>query len=152
MYLFHSVDLWKESYIWAMRILSALLFLGALLLHSGLHSQSLSFSQAKLVSQTETVPSGRVWKVVNILPSARLTTTTFSSGGSTRDFIITINGQTVYYLSAESRGNLNGNGQTGITSVTESIGEAPIWLPAGTTLAAGTNVHSVSVLEFIVNP
>ena len=135
-----------------MRVITALIFFGALLLHRGLPSQSLSFSQAKLVSQTETVPSGRVWKVVNILPSARLTTTTFSSGGSTRDFIITISGQTVYYISAESRGNLQGNGTTGITSITAGIGDSPIWLPAGTTLEAGTNVHSISVLEFVVNP
>lgn len=116
-----------------------------------LEAQSLSFSQVKLVSTIQTVPQNKVWKVENILPSVRPTTTNFS-GQSAVDFTLLINGLTVYYLSTESRGNLQGNGTTGITAVSAGIGDSPIWLPAGTTLAAGNNLHGISVIEFNVVP
>ncbi|MDA0929888.1 MAG: hypothetical protein O3C32_00790 [Bacteroidetes bacterium] len=116
-----------------------------------LGAQTLSFSQVKLVSSVETVPQNKVWKVENILPSVRPTTTNFS-GQSAVDFTLLVNGLAVFYLSTESRGNLNGNGQTGITAVSAGIGDSPIWLPSGTTLAAGNNIHGISVLEFNVLP
>jgi len=45
-----------------------------------------------------------------------------------------------------------GKGQTGISSISVGIGNAPIWLPAGSILSAGTNVLSVNVLEFNLVP
>ena len=111
---------------------------------------NLQFNQVKLVSTVETVPVGKIWKVENILPSVRPTTTSW--GNATLDFTILVNGQTVYYLSAESKGSLYGNGQTGITSMSAGIGASPIWLPAGTTLATGQNILSLSVVEFNIVP
>ncbi len=111
---------------------------------------NLQFSQVKLVTTSETVPAGKVWKIENILPGVRPTTTSW--GNSTLDFTININNQTVYYLSSESKGSLFGNGQTGISSISVGIGNAPIWLPAGSILSAGTNVLSVNVLEFNLVP
>ena len=111
---------------------------------------NLQFSQVKLVTTSETVPAGKVWKIENILPGVRPTTTSW--GNSTLDFTININNQTVYYLSSESKGNVGGNGQTGISSISVGIGNSPIWLPAGSILSAGTNVLSVNVLEFNLVP
>lgn len=116
-----------------------------------LGAQTLSFSQVKLVSAVQTVPQNKVWKVENILPSVRLTTTNFN-GQSVVNFTLLVNGLTVFYLSTESLGNLQGNGTTGITAVSAGIGDSPIWLPAGTTLAAGNNLHGISVIEFNVVP
>jgi hypothetical protein len=103
------------------------------------------------VSTVQTVPQNKVWKVENILPSVRLTTTNFN-GQSVVNFTLLVNGLTVFYLSTESLGNLQGNGTTGITAITAGIGASPIWLPAGTTLAAGNNLHGISVIEFNVLP
>jgi len=111
---------------------------------------NLQFNQVKLVSVAETVPVGKVWKVENILPSVRPTTTSWSN--STLDFTILVNGQTVYYLSAESKGSLIGNGLTGITSMAAGIGGSPLWLPAGTSLAVGQNILSINVVEFNIIP
>jgi hypothetical protein len=111
---------------------------------------NLQFNQVKLVSSQETVPAGKVWKIENILPSVRPTTTSW--GNATVDFIININNQAVYYLSSESKGNLGGNGTTGIAAITAGIGNSPLWIPAGTTLSAGTNVLSISVIEFNIIP
>lgn len=131
-----------------MKILFGLFFIG---LSFFINAQgNLQFNQVKLVSSLETVPAGKVWKIENILPGVRPTTTSW--GNSTLDFIININNQTVYYLSSESKGSLFGNGQTGISSISVGIGNAPIWLPAGSTLSAGTNVLSVNVLEFNLVP
>lgn len=94
-----------------------------------LGAQTLSFSQVKLVSAVQTVPQNKVWKVENILPSVRLTTTNLY-GQSVVNFTLLVNGLTVFYLSTESLGNLQGNGTTGITAITAGIGASPIWLPA----------------------
>jgi len=128
-----------------------LVFALFILAASSLQAQTLSFSQVKLVSTIQTVPQNKVWKVENILPFVRPTTTNFS-GQSAVDFTLLVNGLTVFYLSTESRGNLQGNGTTGITAVTAGIGASPIWLPAGTTLAVGSNLHAISVIEFNVIP
>jgi hypothetical protein len=117
----------------------------------GLKSQTLSFSQVMLVSSVQTVPQGKVWKVENILPAVRPTITNFS-GQSAVDFTLIINGLNVFYLSSESRGYLGSSFTTGITAVSAGIGASPIWLPAGTTLAAGNNLHGISVIEFNVLP
>ena len=127
-------------------IIIVFLFLSLRLFSQG----NLQFSQVKLVTTSETVPAGKVWKIENILPGVRPTTTSW--GNSTLDFTININNQTVYYLSSESEGSLFGNGQTGISSISVGIGNAPIWLPAGSILSAGTNVLSVNVLEFNLVP
>jgi hypothetical protein len=46
--------------------------------------------------------------------------------------------------------DLHGGGfWTEFTNVNTSL--LPMWLPAGTSLAAGTGIQAVSVIEFIVN-
>jgi hypothetical protein len=115
-------------------------------LHLSIESQTLQFSQVKLVSTVETVPANKVWKIEGFFP------TTFSrysgSSGVTEGHIYNL--------------VVNGNNRplgvssflTGYwgTSYAGNIGNFPLWIPAGTTLAAGSNVGEISVIEFTVVP
>src|SRR5262245_47486454 len=63
------------------------------------NAQSLTFSQVLLISSSSTVPSGKVWKVENILPNANTVALTPNPTGpgaatssSTTESIITVNG------------------------------------------------------------
>jgi len=104
-------------------------------LSSGIYAQgnNLQFSQAILVESTsQTVPSGKVWKVVSV---QRNTSANYNSS-------ITINGTFIY---------VGGGYQDGVTQnqKVSNLGNTfPIWLPAGTTIKAGTGVEFLSVLEF----
>lgn len=91
-------------------------------------SQTLQFSQVLLISNTQTVPANKVWKVESPLPSW--------GGGSTTN-TITIDGNLVVVA-------IGGSAISGISF--------PIWLPAGTTLAGGQNIPRISVVEFTVVP
>jgi hypothetical protein len=107
---------------------------------------TLQFNQAKLVGTVETVPSGKVWKVEGFLPSTRLTTavctgSTSCTSSSTENTII-VDGTTVYLASSNASGHTYG--YNSVAAVMNNV----FWLPAGTTLAAGTGVFRVSVLEF----
>ena len=113
-------------------------FLILLLLSSIAFSQgNLQFNQVKLVSTQETVPAGKVWKVESAI----------FQGGS--------NFQIVMYTYGSMSYSINGNAcyiaTTGVnTSSNMPVHDNafPFWLPAGATLAAGTNMRYLSVLEF----
>lgn len=96
---------------------------------------NLQFSQAILVESTsQTVPSGKVWKVVSV---QRNTNGNYNSQ-------ITINGTIIY---------VGGGYQDGVTQnqKVSNLGNTfPIWLPAGTTIKAEAGVEFLSVLEFNV--
>jgi len=141
-------------------ILSAL----ALLLTCSAFSQNLQFSEVLLVTTEQTVPDGKVWKITNVLPSTRLTsavaytTSTTGSGtnnGSTQQ-IIQVNSVDVYVASSNSVGRQNYYNGTGAatqsSSAASSMSMSPIWLPSGSTLAAGSGVYAVSVIEFTQVP
>lgn len=83
---------------------------------------NLEFSQVKLIgSTTETVPSGKVWKITSVLAS----------------------GATIRYI------NINGTSvNMGHSQYGSDISNFPIWLPEGSTLAAGANVYKISLVEF----
>lgn len=107
---------------------------------------TLQFNQVKLVSTVETVPTGKVWKIESMLPSSRLTTyfctNTSSCGYAQTQHIILVNGTSVYMASSDVSGEYAGYATSALTLNTT------IWLPEGTTLAAGTGVYSISVIEF----
>jgi hypothetical protein len=101
--------------------------------------QTLQFSQVLLVSSnTQTVPAGKVWKVENILASSSLVV----NGGGIRNFNIQVDNTSVFVAGA-----VDWNGSASANQLVQ-----PIWLPAGSTLAAGQNVFRVSVIEFTVLP
>ena len=87
-------------------------------------AQTLQFSQVLLVSTTQTVPANKVWKVEGIIPTSAIDS---------------------YYISINSSPSY-------IARFDNVKGALPIWLPAGTTLAASSNVFRVSVIEFTVVP
>jgi len=110
--------------------------------------QTLQFSQVLLVSSnTQTVPAGKVWKVENILASSSLV----ASGNQTVNFSITVDNTQVFVAGANSQVNVYNQGVQSMSSTSNQLVQ-PIWLPAGSTLAAGQNVFRVSVIEFTVLP
>jgi hypothetical protein len=110
--------------------------------------QTLQFSQVLLVSSnTQTVPAGKVWKVENILASSSLV----ASGNQTVNFSITVDNTQVFVAGANSQVNVYNQGIQSMSSTSNQLVQ-PIWLPAGSTLAAGQNVFRVSVIEFTVLP
>jgi hypothetical protein len=70
---------------------------------------------------------------------------------STLNFSISINNSQIFVAGAfhSYQANAGGVTQTGYSA---NLVFQPLWLPAGTTLAAGTNVFGVSVIEFTVVP
>lgn len=124
-------------------LLLVLLLASALPIATKMHSQTLQFSQVLVVSTTQTVPANKVWKVESILYSAAPINI---MGGSQNDQL-TIDGTAMTVRATRS----SNGGYNGITyGVWEQ--KLPLWLPAGSTLAAGQNVHSISVIEFAVVP
>jgi|694.fasta_scaffold69723_1 hypothetical protein len=110
--------------------------------------QTLQFSQILLVSSnTQTVPAGKVWKVENILASSSLV----ASGNQTVNFSISVDNSQVFVAGANSQVNVYNQGVQSMSSTSNQLVQ-PIWLPAGSTLAAGQNVFRVSVIEFNVLP
>ena len=110
--------------------------------------QTLQFSQVLLVSSnTQTVPAGKVWKVENILASSSLV----ASGNQTVNFSISVDNSQVFVAGANSQVNVYNQGVQSMSSTSNQLVQ-PIWLPAGSTLAAGQNVFRVSVIEFTVVP
>ena len=111
-------------------------------------AQTLQFSQVLLVSTTQTVPANKVWKVEGFMPSQSL----IAPWVSTVNFSITVNNSRIFVAGAFHSHTTNGSGGVAQTGYTASLDFQPLWLPAGTTLAAGTNVFGVSVIEFTVVP
>jgi hypothetical protein len=113
-------------------------------------AQSLAFSQVKTVSQAETVPANKVWKLngcfYNALLSGIVSSGTGSGTYSNSDAYILVNNQSVAVRSSRSGG--------GYYHAAGFVWEMawPMWLQAGSTLAASTGVLSVSVIEFTIVP
>ena len=115
-----------------------------------LPAQTLAFSQVKTVSQVETVPANKVWKLNGCFYSSILAGVVSSGSGSgsysNSDAYIVLNNQSVAVRSSRSGG--------GYYHAAGFVWESawPLWLQAGTSLAAGTGVHAISVIEFTIVP
>jgi len=114
-----------------------------------------------LVSTQETVPVGKIWKLENYRPTVSLANdlnrlSNQATAGGAKNFVILVNGTPVYLQTTLTRevgrndGYWNQDGYA--TSSDFKIFDAPIWFPAGTTLAASTNVGFIGVMEFNVIP
>jgi len=106
---------------------------------SKLQSQTLQFSQVLLISTVQTVPANKVWKVEAVIPDGP-TLFNQNNWGSSGTCRITINNHTT------AVSGWQGNGV-----IMDSFNQ-PIWLPAGTTLAASSSTFRISVIEFTVVP
>lgn len=105
---------------------------------------NLQFNQVKLVTTAQTVPAGKVWKVESC----------------------TYNGGAAFYVNNGAISTVYGlmsivvNGVIipvsiyvgGNSSSFSNAHSFPMWLPAGSTIATGTNAAFVSVIEFNVVP
>lgn len=116
-------------------------------------AQSLSFSQAMIVTASSTVPAGKVWKIESVLyQTNHIPSYPSNSQFSHTSAFIQINGinictRAVY--SIEVSGPSGGDGG-GISS--GEVTRLPIWLPEAATLAPGSNSYGINVIEFNVVP
>ena len=112
-----------------------------------LPAQTLAFSQVKTVTQVETVPANKVWKLNYSSILAGVVSSGSGSGTySNSDAYIVLNNQSVAVRSSRSGG--------GYYHAAGFVWESawPLWLQAGTSLAAGTGVNAISVIEFTIVP
>ena len=118
---------------------------------------NLQFNQVKLVTTVETVPAGKVWKVESATFQGGAPICVGAgpnSGCGSQNIIYTSYQASMSYLINGASGYI-AHGTYGGTAANASsnvIDPFPIWLPAGTTLAAGTNMMHLSVIEFNVVP
>jgi|688.fasta_scaffold199548_3 hypothetical protein len=118
-----------------MRYLFLFVLTSVFAIPNGVRGQTLQFSQVLLVNTAQTVPANKVWKVESLVLSQNFTNYSISSYFSAY-LLINNSSCTVGYSSY----------QAGISTT------LPLWLPAGTSLAAGQNISSISVIEFTVVP
>jgi len=102
---------------------------------------NLQFVQAKLISAIDTVPAGKVWKVEGVIYSIDPATTIVAYGNEVTDKI-QLNGSFVTIRKSSYSGSSYGAG----SSIWEQ--KFPLWMPAGTTLAASNGVLYINILEF----
>lgn len=129
-----------------------------LLLGLGLSAQTLSFSQVLLVdNNTVTVPAGKVWKIEAAVSSGLSSTSTTGSSSPTPQavYLFYINGaqQNCTKIQASITGGYSSasNNQSRIYYGVDND-MFPIWLPAGSSLAAGSGINYLSVIEFNIVP
>lgn len=129
-----------------------------LLLGLGLSAQTLSFSQVLLVdNNTVTVPAGKVWKIEAAVSSGLSSSSTTSTSTPTPQvmYLFYINGaqQNCTKIQASVTGGYPGssNNQSRIYYGVDND-MFPIWLPAGSSLAAGSGINYLSVIEFNIVP
>jgi len=115
-------------------------------LQLSIESQILQFSQVKLVATVETVPSNKVWKIEGFFPTtfSRYSSSSGVTEGHIYNLVVNGNNRPVGVSSFLT-------GHWG-TSYAGNIGNFPLWIPAGTTLSAGSNIGEISVIEFTVIP
>ena len=114
------------------------------LMFSGIQAQDLQFSRVLKVSDaSETVPEGKVWKVVSFLQQGLgLNTNGNSCTDPNRTSPFVIDGQIYYSFQIAT-----GSGGIYFTPTPVTF---PIWLPEGSTLNTVCPEHFLSVIEFSV--
>ncbi len=106
-------------------------------------AQSLQFSRVVLVTNLQTVPAGKVWKVESAMLTASMGINTGTSSYQSHTAVLRVDGQSINLR--HTFGNANG-------VHSQELSRLPMWLPAGTTLEPSTNVGQISVIEFTVVP
>lgn len=141
-----------------MKLIVTVLLVGLSSMGVVAQNTTLTYSRTLLVdNNTATVPTGHVWKVEGAVASSapRTTTGSWTSWPTVgNDFMILINGNQTNI----SKPSVGGSAGTNTSSMSSGVITAidhetfPLWLPAGTTLATGTNIRYLSVIEFKENP
>jgi hypothetical protein len=113
---------------------------------------NLQFNQVKLVTNQETVPAGKVWKIESVIYNIPETASGYQSTNGGCSY--------AYY---ESTAIVVGGTPTKVgqgtlpasysnLAYTHSYTMLPLWIPAGTTLSGGTCLNKISVIEFNIIP
>lgn len=134
--------------------ISGLICFLLLLAGGGLNAQNLEFVDARMVdSKTDTVPTGRIWKVESIVYSQGVTLCPTSSNYINISDSITLNGKGMM-VRAQRFSGLHPGWSSQAFSPEFIVWEQklPMWLPSKTTVAAGRGVMYLSVLEFKKTP
>ncbi len=92
---------------------------------------------SKLITASSTVPANKMWKVEAVLAGNSLV--------DTLDQIISINNNNVYIGGIKTGSAGNNTTEREITSFPHKF---ELWLPAGSTIAPGSNVAAISVIEY----
>ena len=116
---------------------------------------ALRFNTVLLVSSLDTVPTGKIWKIESVMHSSDLNAIGTNLAWSAVSSAIKVNGNIVYM-----NRNTSGSARIYYSSYVDpnatsdmNLTALPIWLPAGTTLAAYSNINYISVIEFnLVTP
>lgn len=95
----------------------------------------------KLITNLQSVPVGKKWKITSVLPNIPITTANYTQQPYYKDFSIKINSN-INYVGAVKLG-----GQDGQNSAFQSL-DGPIWLPSGTTLEPFLNIYGITIQEF----
>lgn len=115
---------------------------------------NLQFNQVLLVSGSQAVPAGKVWKVESALISNILTPSATQSHMNTNGAYILVNGNSIAVsgtYASWGTPSVTWNA-SGTMTTSGNLTTFPLWLPAGTSLAASSNVTYVSVMEFNITP
>ena len=124
---------------------------------AGFGQATLTFNSVKIIEATPmTVQPGKVWKVESVI-GPHTEGTSFNgtvAPGFPAAHNITINGQTIGLGVMESSlAFISGSTGSRVTHMARStVTTLPIWLPEGYSLAAGSNVNFISVIEFDIVP
>lgn len=132
-------------------LLKSTLLLGLLVVSQNLVAQNLQFGKTKLIgSKTDTVPTGKVWKLESIIYKQGIVPCPTSGVSIDISDSIALDG-TKLMVRAQRFSGLYENINYRYAHAPEFLvweQKLPMWLPAGTTLAAGRGVFYLSVLEF----
>lgn len=130
-----------------------------LLLGLGLSAQTLSFSQVLLVdNNTVTVPAGKVWKIEAAVSSglSSSSATGYSTPTPQEVYLFYINGaqQNCTKIQASTTSGYTNHSSSSQSRIYYGVDNDmfPIWLPAGSSLAAGSGINYLSVIEFNIVP
>ena len=113
---------------------------------------NLQFNQVKLVTSTETVPVGKVWKIESVIYNIPLTASGYQGGAGS------CNSTSYESTAIEVAGIPTKVGQGtqpasySNLQYTHSYTILPLWIPAGTTLSGVTCLNKISVIEFNIIP
>lgn len=128
-------------------------FLTGLFSFAGASAQTLEFSQVKLVTGLETVPSGTVWKVESVIYNIPVDESSYQTSQSASCGINYFRSTAILVDGTPTKlGEGTASASYSSLSYTHTYTQLPIWLPAGSTLSGGPCNNKVSVIEFTIVP
>ncbi len=95
----------------------------------------------KLITNLQSVPVGKKWKITSVLPNVPITTANPTQQPYIKDFSIKINSN-IKYVGAVKLGP-----DFGQNSAFQSL-DGSIWLPSGTTLEPFSNIYGITIQEY----